>query len=365
MYLLDITVSNDTLESGLVSLMAHVRPQWPADDITHKAFKGGQVNGVFGVFRKSQESNDDKEVIIVRVFGLKLAARNDGISKEQMKKFFDRTFEVTALKAASDAGLIEPLYAHFNNGVVYGFAEGDTLNEKTVFDEKVWPRIAEVVAKFHCLQVDCFKGESKEPNFPLESIRGIIGQLKSQFEKKAETDTRFKEWLALVGDFNEHYDFVKTVVPKPEDKVVFTHGDLNRFNIIYNSKKDAIKLIDFDLTNHGYQGYDIAYHFVMACGHLTTYDPTIYPNGELRLRWIRHYLKVFNEMKGIQTDDFEDDVMRLEKRVKAWTVYHHLMFGTMLPRIALNESNSTADLNPMAVGLAHFNEYLKKKETFL
>ena len=64
-------------------------------------------------------------MVVVRIFGKKT------------ELIINRQAERDNMIMLSKAGLCPPLYAEFNNGIAYGFAQGVTLDEKTVRDDKI------------------------------------------------------------------------------------------------------------------------------------------------------------------------------------------------------------------------------------
>ncbi len=73
---------------------------------------------------------DKKNALVLRIFGvLKLP---DGIELT-----FDRNFEIMGLQLGHKIGISQPIYAIFENGVVYKYATGSTLTPKDLENPKV------------------------------------------------------------------------------------------------------------------------------------------------------------------------------------------------------------------------------------
>lgn len=69
-------------------------------------------------------------------------------------------------------------------------SKGGRLNEKTVFDERLWSRNEEVVARFHCLKSTAANAQQKA----IISSGGNEGKIwPVQLDKRDDTNERFNE----------------------------------------------------------------------------------------------------------------------------------------------------------------------------
>lgn len=180
---IDFRVRANSLDADLREVVKIIRPDWNIDLVRWKALSGGKVNGVFHCW---VEEKKDEEKIIIRVYMLNMEKNevmNGGID---MDNFLDREYEIKVMQLADEAGeLIAPFYGRFQNGVVYGYSKGDVMNEKLIWDEKVWPRLAVKVAKFHSLKVDGFKKGQQEPLWFLPLAQEMWSNRKDMLEQEA------------------------------------------------------------------------------------------------------------------------------------------------------------------------------------
>lgn len=81
-------------------------------------FKDGITNHLVKCYLKDDPDN----AVLIRVYG------------EKTELFIDRDLEVRNMQMLYDAGLSEPLYCAFSNGLCYGYFPGEVLDTKMVRD---------------------------------------------------------------------------------------------------------------------------------------------------------------------------------------------------------------------------------------
>lgn len=57
------------------------------------------------------------------------------------------------IKTLNALGLAPKVYGKFINGLAYQFYPGVTLNMDTVIDDKIWPLVAQQMAKMHKVEL--------------------------------------------------------------------------------------------------------------------------------------------------------------------------------------------------------------------
>jgi len=65
-----------------------------------------------------------------------------------------------------------------------------------------------------------------------------------------------QEILSLVS--NDEINFLKDVLAKEKNSLVFSHNDLHALNILLLDKTEQVKLVDYEYSCYNYRGYDIA-----------------------------------------------------------------------------------------------------------
>jgi ethanolamine kinase len=103
-----------------------------------QVFTDGITNKLIGCFYLDPEKSIN-ENLLVRIYG----------NKSEL--MIDRLAEKRNMAMLFNAGLAPQLYATFNNGLVYEYVPGVTINSKTVHDSKIWTLVAKKMAKMHKL----------------------------------------------------------------------------------------------------------------------------------------------------------------------------------------------------------------------
>jgi ethanolamine kinase len=106
-----------------------------------QTFTDGITNKLIGCFYADPE-RFMQEVLLVRIYG-----RNSEL-------MIDRTAEKRNMAVLFKAGLAPQLYATFNNGLVYDYVPGVTLNQSSIFDDKIWRLVAANMARMHKLPLN-------------------------------------------------------------------------------------------------------------------------------------------------------------------------------------------------------------------
>lgn len=119
-------------------------------------FTDGITNKLIGCFHADSRKND--EVLLVRIYGNKTDL------------LIDRNAEKINIAFLHRHGLAPELYATFNNGLVYEFVPGVTLNVKKVLDPKIWRLVAENMARMHKLPLSPQEA-AKEPMLKTKTIK--------------------------------------------------------------------------------------------------------------------------------------------------------------------------------------------------
>lgn len=119
-------------------------------------FTDGITNKLIGCFHSDSRAND--EVLLVRIYGNKTDL------------LIDRNAEKINIAFLHRHGLAPQLYATFNNGLVYEFVPGVTLNVKNVLESRIWRLVAENMARMHKLPLSPQEA-AKEPMLKTKTIK--------------------------------------------------------------------------------------------------------------------------------------------------------------------------------------------------
>lgn len=133
---LDFYIKNFLIKEGAIQVVKKVKPHWDEARIKIKVFTNGITNRLVGVYLQDSE----EDLVLIRVYG------------EKTELFIDRNLEVRNMKTMHKAGLTPPVYCTFENGLCYGYAPGEVLDEKMVRDPTISRCVSDVLAKMHTIR---------------------------------------------------------------------------------------------------------------------------------------------------------------------------------------------------------------------
>jgi len=126
-----ICIDSSLYRSGILKVLELVRPQWKCDTVKFKEFEGGLTNKIVCV------KCGEEDVLLVRVYG-----RNT-------ERFINRESEIKNLVFLNKHIGTPPVYAHFDNGLCYGYAKGRQLDLFELHDKAMGRRVARQMARMH------------------------------------------------------------------------------------------------------------------------------------------------------------------------------------------------------------------------
>jgi len=340
---LPITVDENNFEAGTREILRNIRPKWAAKDIKFKLFTDGITNKLIGCFHVDPQTGSE-EVCLVRIYGNKTDL------------LIDRNAEKLNIAFLHTHGLAPELYATFQNGLVYEFVPGVTLNTTTVCDPKVWRLVAKNMARMHKLPLTAEEA-SKEPMLKTKTLRflELIPDTFSDPEKHQRVIDKLPSKAKLREEFNELYGaLVKTNSP-----ILFCHNDLLLGNVVYTEERNKVTFIDYEYAETNFQAFDIGNHFAEFPGINSNsgIDYTKYPSRDYQLDWLRAYLE---EYKNAEVTD--DDVETLYKHVNKFALSSHFLWSLWS---LIQAEHSTIDFDFVDFAAIRYNEYLAKKKPFL
>ena len=171
---IDIVVdieSEESLKVGAGQVVAKVKPGWIVQDFKFKIFTDGISNKLIGIYVQ-----DKSEMVLVRVYGAKT------------ELIIDRQAEIRNMLVLNNAGCGCQLYAKFKNGLAYEYLPGDILNIDSVKDPKIYPKVAETMAKMH-LNVDLGSSVPRQPCM-WSKLRMFLDQYPDMLKDRRKVDKR-------------------------------------------------------------------------------------------------------------------------------------------------------------------------------
>ncbi|CAG2163464.1 unnamed protein product [Oppiella nova] len=355
---LDLYLSDSNLEEGITQVIKSVRPEWPElPDIKLKVFTDGITNRLVGVYLEKSPN----DMVLIRVYG------------EKTELFIDRKQELRNMRTMYKSGLIPPFYCSFNNGICYGYSPGIVLDENLVRDPLISRLISEMLARMHTIKPqvnrchemkDC--ALEAEPSL-FRSLRKFLDLIPGAL-KDTQRDKRFKKFIPKKQNLISEVNCLELSLKKLFSPVVFCHNDLLLKNIVFNSDKSAVTFIDFEYADYNYQAFDIANHFCEFAG-VDTFNPSLYPNKEFQIRWLRHYLEAWVAFKNrslvtnpIERPSIEKEIETLYHQVNQFAMASHLLWGLWA---IVQAEHSTINFDYLGYAVQRLREYYKLKEELL
>jgi len=235
-----IVLGNDDTTESIAALVKLVRVQWDQDLIEIQLMSGGFMNSVYKIYNK----NNPEEAIVVRVFTSGTEAIKDAAETQLL-----------GMRIAEAGGCGAEVIASFENGIIYEFAQGETLAPEK-YDSNEYRRIvAHAIAKFHHMDIPA-NDLPKEPR--------IFSDMKTTFADFPEDfgtgryQCSDEEFMTSKKAYLAECARVEEEIKKVKCDVVFSHGDLWWSNVVYNEKDGGITLIDYDLVGYNYLVHDLS-----------------------------------------------------------------------------------------------------------
>lgn len=203
------------------------------------------------------------------------------------------------------------------------FYESRALKPSEVNNKHIRRGVAKSLAKLHKAKIE---GLDENP-----MLLKVLEErtLTKVVEEKAAKDiysTVEQKWLneilSLTSD-DEIY-FLKEILPRGRNSIVFSHNDLHSQNILLEEKSQKIMLIDYEYSCYNYRGYDIANFFNESTidynnpeypyYHL---DLGKYPSDYDLIDFIKYYLfffkfeeSNFDEILALNDDDYFKQIIK-------------------------------------------------------
>ena len=339
---LDLKVSRDNLQEDAKKVIAKVCPDWDLQSLKFKVFTGGITNTVLGC----HVGDDLDDLVLVRVNG-----EGSGLT-------IDRDGEPEVMQALHAAGCASPIHGIFDNGMVYGFFPGETLDEKTVRDPHIQELIAEEVGKMHQVRLSSMQKEMTErpvSQYPAK-MKSWLDYTPTHFDNP-DKQKMFETEVPSVARLRKELDKIVETLEALHMDVVLSHNDLLPQNIIYNNQEDRIHFIDYEYAFYNYEAFDIACHFVEYAG-MGEPDYNLCPSRAEQLTWLRHFLETKAKGSSESAGVTDTDVETLYVQVNKCTCAALYMWGLWFL------INSAIDFDYLGHASIRFKEYFKRKEQF-
>ncbi|KAK3720198.1 hypothetical protein QZH41_015775, partial [Actinostola sp. cb2023] len=305
----NVKLDKNQPEDGIKGLMGKIRPEIDPDDLKFVEFNEGISNKLVGCIEKGATF---KDLYLFRLYGNKT------------ELFIDRKMELETFKLLYSKGYGPPVYATFDNGIAYGFVEGDVLGTDTICDAHISKLIAEHMAELHAIPA---VGLGSPSPSVFKTIFKFLDIVPDEFPDSSK-NKRFQKEAPSKSELIEEARKLKAVLEKHDCPVAFCHNDLLCKNIVFNEKNNKVLSIDYEYANFNPIAHDIGNHFCEYAG-VDDVDYSLYPKKDQQIKFLTTaYLRKSAELRG-QTNPTitNDDIEKLYIQVNQYALAAHFFWG--------------------------------------
>ena len=293
---------NAQQKKELVELISrHVPEIAKVDDaaITVKRITEGMSNLVYKVLTEGEGDLD----FIVKKF-LKNPEDEDHVKIN----FYDREVMKRMIEIGYGAKIY---YSSLEEGYeVQQMIPGKVFSPELLEDEKVMGLLIAELALFHETLIDIReKAELNTKNLVLDMIeKGVEPKFRAEFNRLLTMDKIGDDIKADLKHILEIFESEQTkkileVSSRENFPFIFSHNDVNIFNIFYDEEKQNVTLLDFEYACFSAIGHDLAYLIsgsVHNFGHPEAYfRPEKFPDEQKLDKMVDSYLGSFKDLKKV------------------------------------------------------------------
>ncbi|GMM32198.1 hypothetical protein DAMA08_049430 [Martiniozyma asiatica (nom. inval.)] len=252
------------------------------------------------------------ETVLIRLYG------------NQTNLLINRQLEFQNQLQLHSLHLASPIFARFENGLIYGFIKGKSLHPDQLSDNDIYPKIAQKLAQFHSLV---------KPQLKSHTLWSVL----ESWIMKLDNNTHL---------LNELDWLKKTLDSKSE--MVMSHSDLLAGNIILNN--NDVQFIDYEYLMWAPRAFDIANHFFEWQGFNCEIEKIPKLNSQIMRDWCQNYLG------SSENVDLLIDEIRYFYGLPGlyWSVWSQIQ-----------SEISTIDFDYMEYSKIRYNEYISWKSMFI
>ncbi|XP_013407263.1 choline/ethanolamine kinase isoform X2 [Lingula anatina] len=292
--------------------------------------------------------NGEPRQILLRYYGEILTGNADAVVLDSV---------VFALLSEKKLG--PKLYGVFHGGRLEEYIPSRSLTTAELRVPYISKRIAQVMAKFHVLDMPV----NKEPVAMFEMIAKWLQEASSLTLENAKPYDKVLLEKIFSFKIEAEFETLKDFVIGVNSPVVFCHNDLQEGNILCFGDTDDMELmaIDFEYCNYNYRGCDIANHF-----NEWVYDYTYdkfpfykesrenYPSREEQIFFLKAYLSA----SGENEDEIEQKAESMLYECSACGLISHFLWGTW--SLACSKI-SHIEFGYLDYALVRFEAYFRQK----
>ena len=322
---LDITVDYGQPEEGLSHILHAVKPHWDLGEVCRSPLVGGCINTMYCCHEAQDKDRND--ALIVRIYC------------GNMAEVIDRNKEFLSMQVAQAAGCHAPIYASFNNGVVYKYIPGYLPSLHDLAKPEVIRQVTKQLFRLHQIDfssVDLLNRKGNKTLYDktvdeydrMDFFAAVVPSKSNNPDREVD----FQCYRAAFPDDMMYLElkFVRNIMRNARLPVSFIHGDIHQKNIVLDSD-GQVAFIDFEASAVWYRYFDLGYFFVFWHASLWLEwcqpgEPALTP--EIRRQYLEAYLEAKCEHEGrdrkcVSAEELE--LMDLQHQVMEFIVYYEMI----------------------------------------
>jgi ethanolamine kinase len=269
----------------------------PSSGITVSVLTGGITNKLYLAKTASQK-------VLVRQFGL------------GTEVIVDRAREAVVMAALFPVGMAPRVLLTFENGYVYEFIEGRTMEPAEMAEEASVRMIAPRVAEWHAVTP---AGVSRAPVL-FETLRRWLALGPREYPGDQQRTQRLRGALDL-DKLAKDLDVLEADLAELRSPVVFSHNDLLSGNVLVLAGQERVTFIDFEYGAYNPRGFDLGNHFAEYCGFECEWAR--FPaTAAQRRTFLELYLAT-----SLGRAATEHEIQALDREALAYSLAAHLWWG--------------------------------------
>ncbi|RWS04278.1 choline/ethanolamine kinase-like isoform X2, partial [Dinothrombium tinctorium] len=260
-----------------------------SSDVISKRIRRGVSNVLLYLKLADYFSHENQEVI-VRFYGSELTGKGNKY------KLLSEVEEAIVFQTLSEMLSGPKLLGLFPGGRIEEFICVEQVSVEEYESIEVCSFLAKQIAKFHCLR------------FPIKKChKPSSEQVKSLYQAFCANQTESSHKNEIYLRYFKNFDFgneVKWIEKMSKStvvasRIVFSHCDLNRTNIVKRDNTNEYLIFDFEYCRYTDRAADMSTYFIeIGLNHLQMcdeFDISCYPNEDFKKLFIRQYLSEFKQ----------------------------------------------------------------------
>lgn len=160
-------LDGESIEESIKPILRQLRPDWNINEVKFKQFNDGISNMLVGC---NMPSLAPGEMILFRLFGNKT------------ELFIDREKELETFQILHSKGYGPPVYGTLENGLSYGFLEGDVLDTDMIAEPHISSLCARHAAQLHAIKIDHENSKHRAEPMLFNGMMKYLNLLPEKFE---------------------------------------------------------------------------------------------------------------------------------------------------------------------------------------